>query len=73
MCGISGADPGAVPGASTTYYGGETGSTHIVKVQSFIRHGIRRYRANLINAKTNTARREKAANENFIPEVERAA
>jgi hypothetical protein len=37
--------------------GGEIGSTHIVKVQSFIRYGNHRYRANFINAKTQKARR----------------
>ena len=58
MCGINGADPGAVPGASTRqHYGGEIGSTHTVKAHSFIRHCIRRYRADFINAKNQKARR----------------
>src|SRR5690349_3444803 len=46
-CGISVADPGAVPGASTRFtgpregpaHGGEPGSTRVVKTVTVARHG----------------------------------
>jgi len=72
MCEISGADPGAVPGASTINCGGETGSTHIVKARSFIRYCNHRYRANFITAKTKKATRV-AANRNTVIAVAAAA
>lgn len=65
------------PGGGTrrlhqVYYGGEIGSTHTVKAQSFIRYCNHRYRAIFINAKQLKARRV-AANRNTLIGVDRAA
>ena len=70
-CGISGVDPGAVPGGSTIsrmannqfsfYDGAETGSTHVVKTFGGVRDSSFDTGLSIINANDNQV----VANDNF--------
>jgi hypothetical protein len=76
---ISGADPGAEPGASTRepYIlmfsgGGDTGSTHVIKVQGSFAM-VPTSPGYIINANKNTASRLVAANGNVLVLATKAA